>query len=357
MNFLFFSRYNLYDIDDKKGGDLSNIEIINELAKLGSVSLANAYNFTHGNRLNHIKQILLTDALKYTWPLFLISQYINKMQLYENHFDFIVAPKGGIIAAYLLSMKYHIPLVIVSRDFHELPYFGPKYGKSYLRDLIKYILLRKIWKKAYESAYCVITSSNYLGKKITSSYKIKHQTTLYPLVKDPMKTRSLSLSSPIGMISGSKYKGEKVVIELAIRMPNRKFVIFNSVSNSPVPINVERKGYVSKEEMFNSISLLIVPSDVRESFGRVVIESHFFGVPCLAHDIGGLREALSISLLRVGYGNINEWNEKIEKILCNNPIFHSAVIDSIYKSKQTFVLSNHRKVIHSVFCPKKINIV
>ncbi len=354
MNVLFCSKYNLYDIDNKKGGDLSNIQIIKELSTVGSVSLINAYNLTPGNRLNHIKQVLLTDALKYTWPLSLIARHINKVHLHGSHYDFIVAPKGGVIAAYLLSKKYHIPFVIVTRDFHELPYFGPKYGKSYLRDIFKYLLLHKIWKDAYESAYCVITSSNYLGKKITSSYKIKNQVTLYPLVNDPIKTRppSLSLTAPIGMISGSKYKGEKVIIELAKRMPNRRFVIFNSVLNAPVPSNVQRKGYVSKEEIFSSISLLIVPSDVKESFGRVVVEAHFFGVPCLAHDIGGLREALSVSLLRVGYGNIDEWNDKIEKILCNNRVFRSAVIDSINKSRHTFVLSNHSRVLRSVFCPE-----
>jgi glycosyltransferase involved in cell wall biosynthesis len=351
MNFLFCSKYNLFDIDNKKGGDLSNIQIIKELSVVGNVSLAIAHNPSPGKYLNYIKQVLLIDALKYTWPLFLIVQHINKVNLRDKHYDFIVAPKGGIVAAYLLSKKYHIPFVIITRDFHELPYFGPKYGNSYLRSMLKYLLLHKAWRKAYESAYCIITSSNYLGEKIISHYKVKNQATLYPLVNGPIKTRSWSpsLTAPIGMISGSKYKGEQVVMELARRMPSRKFVIFNSVLSVSLPSNVQRKGYTSKEEIFGSISLLIIPSDVRESFGRVAIEAHFFGVPCLAHDIGGLREALSTPLLRVSYRNINEWNDKIEKILCNNRVFRSAVTDSISKSKNIFILENHSRVLRSIF--------
>jgi glycosyltransferase involved in cell wall biosynthesis len=53
---------------------------------------------------------------------------------------------------------------------------------------------------------------------------------------------------------------------------------------------VEFLGYVDPETFFSEIDVLVIPSLVRESFGRVVIESYAHGVPVIAARRGGILE-------------------------------------------------------------------
>ena len=55
-------------------------------------------------------------------------------------------------------------------------------------------------------------------------------------------------------------------------------------------LGVEFLGHVDPENFFPEIDVLVVPSLVRESFGRVVIESYAHGVPVIGSSRGGILE-------------------------------------------------------------------
>jgi glycosyltransferase involved in cell wall biosynthesis len=55
---------------------------------------------------------------------------------------------------------------------------------------------------------------------------------------------------------------------------------------------VEFLGYVNPEDFFREIDVLVVPSQLRESFGRGVIEAYAHGIPVIGCDRGGVAELI-----------------------------------------------------------------
>ena len=55
-------------------------------------------------------------------------------------------------------------------------------------------------------------------------------------------------------------------------------------------LGVEFLGHVDPENFFPEIDVLVIPSLVRESFGRVIIESYAHGVPVIGANRGGISE-------------------------------------------------------------------
>lgn len=63
---------------------------------------------------------------------------------------------------------------------------------------------------------------------------------------------------------------------------------------APIEANVERLGWVGREEFFSSIDLAVFPSVWPESFGLVVAEAMALGVPFVVSDAGALVEVAGI---------------------------------------------------------------
>ncbi len=63
-------------------------------------------------------------------------------------------------------------------------------------------------------------------------------------------------------------------------------------SLAPIEHFTEQLGWVAPQEFFNRIDLLVVPSEVKESFGLVAAEAMSAGVPVLVSDAGALPEVL-----------------------------------------------------------------
>ncbi len=55
-------------------------------------------------------------------------------------------------------------------------------------------------------------------------------------------------------------------------------------------VNIDFKGFSDHKTIFESISVLVIPSLWQEPFGRGVIEANAYGIPVIASRIGGLEE-------------------------------------------------------------------
>ena len=59
--------------------------------------------------------------------------------------------------------------------------------------------------------------------------------------------------------------------------------------------------------------ILLVPSVVPEAFGRVIVEAHMYGIPVIAHNIGGIPEAMNGASILKQELNIQDWISSIKK--------------------------------------------
>jgi glycosyltransferase involved in cell wall biosynthesis len=108
--------------------------------------------------------------------------------------------------------------------------------------------------------------------------------------------------------AGGPGKGDRIVAGIIERLPEVRFLIagrYSGKDGGPEapsesstnlvihPANVERLGQLNDmRELYDRIDLLLVPSTVEETFGRVILEAAANGIPAIANRVGGITEAL-----------------------------------------------------------------
>lgn len=105
-----------------------------------------------------------------------------------------------------------------------------------------------------------------------------------------------SAADCVTFINPHPMKGVDIVVEIARRLPHRRFQIIRAWPYPPVFAcdlpNVTVLPFTpDTTDFWRRTAVLIVPSLCREGFGRVVVEAQAHGIPVVTHDIGALREA------------------------------------------------------------------
>lgn len=101
--------------------------------------------------------------------------------------------------------------------------------------------------------------------------------------------------------------------------------------------NIKWLGYISIENFFPTIDFLVVPSIWYENFPGVVYESHYFGVPVIGSNIGGIPELIKEGLNGILFDpyNIEDLKNKLIQAY-QNLAFFKEKFDEIRKSSESF---------------------
>lgn len=108
----------------------------------------------------------------------------------------------------------------------------------------------------------------------------------------------------VTFINPHPMKGVAIFLEIARRLPHRRFQVIRAWPYPPVfacdlPNVVVRPYTPRMAEVWERTAALIVPSLCPEGFGRIVIEAQSNGIPVIAHATGGLPEAAGDGALLV----------------------------------------------------------
>jgi glycosyltransferase involved in cell wall biosynthesis len=121
-------------------------------------------------------------------------------------------------------------------------------------------------------------------------------------------------------------KGVDVALDLAARRPDIPFAFNLSwrMKSSAVRVLRERARMLGNVDirmqtrdparLFRDARIVIVPSQCRESWGRVVTEAHFSGIPVIASDIGGLPEAVGPGGILVPPDSRDDWARALSTV-------------------------------------------
>ncbi|NML55398.1 glycosyltransferase family 4 protein [Streptomyces sp. R302] len=123
----------------------------------------------------------------------------------------------------------------------------------------------------------------------------------------------------ITLINCTSTKGVGVLAELALRMPNRRFLaVLGGYGEQQPPAdlpNVEvvehLDGHRMRDEVYGRTRVLLMPSDY-ESWGRAGVEAMASGIPVIAHPTPGLRESLGQAGIFCDRDDIDAWAKAIE---------------------------------------------
>jgi glycosyltransferase involved in cell wall biosynthesis len=132
-----------------------------------------------------------------------------------------------------------------------------------------------------------------------------------PVIYPPIRATNTALRSSdarfVTFVNPVPAKGLSVALHVAALLADRDFLFvdgwFTTIRErqslqrqlSTMPNVTWRQKSVGLDDVFRSSSLVLVPSQVQEAFGRVIVEAGHSGVPAVASRIGGIPEAIGNS--------------------------------------------------------------
>lgn len=145
----------------------------------------------------------------------------------------------------------------------------------------------------------VVANSPFTAAMFEAHYAIP--ATVVPPLIEHERYRCDGPRTEVTMVSPTEPKGVDTVLELARLLPEVSILLVEGWPMGPDAWNalVARTAALPNVRLERSVSdmravysrtrVLLVPSRVEESFGRVVVEAQVSGVPVLARDVGALR--------------------------------------------------------------------
>lgn len=225
------------------------------------------------------------------------------------------------------AAKKRIPIVHTIRDYYLMctkvsMYRGVECNNQCFRCKIFSLLKRQASKKVDA---VIGISSFILNRHIDYGY---FQYAKYKkIIGNPVKVSKLSNEHKIrtyniGYIGSlSDAKGVGLLVRVFNKIGNKKYKLLlagkgdnlyiQQLESMATNSNIQFLGFVNPNDFYNKIDLLVVPSQWKEPFGRVVIEAISKGIPVIASCNGGLPEILEGRQ----EGNVFANAESLEKLL------------------------------------------
>lgn len=166
----------------------------------------------------------------------------------------------------------------------------------------------------------LLSTSEFIKQK---SLKYSHcvNSVFYPafdkLGYTPTAGKFLTFINPV------KEKGADFILKLAQSLPEEHFIcvegwyknkefcsqMLSNMTYFPPQFNMDK--------IWKKTRILLVPSNVPEAFGRVIVEANLHGIPVIAHNVGGIPEAMNGAGILQNSLNIKDWIQSI-KIIDND---------------------------------------
>ncbi len=137
----------------------------------------------------------------------------------------------------------------------------------------------------------------------------------------------------VTLINHNENKGGRILIEIAKRMPDVKFMAvhggyYEQIKDDSVR-NIKYVPLVDDVRVYlEQTKLLIAPSEY-ESYGQAQVEAMCCGIPVIASDIAGFRESLGWAGVYVKRNDIDAWVETIRNHTITNTLKRAKELDPI----------------------------
>ena len=318
------------------GGDISNFNLLKKLSSKNDIHVYSINNLKkHQNnffQINSEKQELNNSKIISFFNKFLLLP-IKFIFNFSSKPNLVILTRGGIIYSSIFKILYsNCKIYIIVRAFEDLNYFD--------RDIIlpKKSIFRKIdfWisylpvLRGFKISDRIIVNSEFMKNTILKILNVsdKKILVLYPKTFLNNKNPNFDKVKNLGFINKGLHKGSELILELANELKNLNFLVFgeNLMNNSS---NISNLGYFTKrEEIYDKIDILLVPSIWPEPYGRVAAECLLLGKPCIVHDIGGLGEAAVLNTFSLRSLDVKSWKYKIKFLSENKKEVNMSILEA-----------------------------
>jgi glycosyltransferase involved in cell wall biosynthesis len=266
---------------------------------------------TNFNYQLHTKQ--LYEIPKFTWTNQVLSrvqwgQYLRTQITSDT--DYLLTQNRLAPVSIQAAAEQGIPSLFFVRSMALTGYEKYDPRRSHLSNLlrtdiggrIQYPFLWKnfnSYKRAANTATYTIANSEFTAQKIKNLFGVSSRV-IYPPIKIDNYRTEYADDGYITMVNPrAAYKGTDIFLDIADELSDREFLLVGPISPLEIKQRAERMTNVTHWEWCETMAdayaesrLVVVPSRVKESFGRVPAEAMVSGIPCVVSNRGGLPEVV-----------------------------------------------------------------
>lgn len=288
-----------------------------DLAYLGHeiefISIVKSEDFCRWNRIyrkfNFLKQV--SDFIEKNNSISYCYQGIKCVLLKENYFDdnlkkIIMQFKGADFVICALEKSSEYISVLKKNNIKTIGWL--------------HAFTPQGMEPVYANPDFLLSTSKFIFERAKRFTRKIPQLLLYPgfNFKEPLKKTGpfLTFYNPL------KEKGAHFILKLASYLPKEKFLcVEGEKKNTYFCAHLsENMTYVqaSENDFLTKSKILLVPSIQEEGFSRLIIEAQMRGIPVIAHDTGGLSEALNQAGVLIEDLSVYKWKEAIQRLSSKN---------------------------------------
>ena len=242
------------------------------------------------------------------------------VQLLQEGINVVVTQLQGIDWIIELCTQYKVPVILrvpsfeyVCLDLNRMRNCGTVCVQN--RSCTAKGTLHKTFRAGQVTA-----CSKFASNIVQSIYGVPC-TPIYPFI-DSQDHLVPVTGDRITMIQGTEPKGLDIFLSIVDKLPMYNYLIVGQLrENTTLPPNVT---YLPPTEdmkqVWQETKILLVPSLVQETFGRVAVEAELNGIPVVASNRGGLPEAVC-STFCYDPAALDSWISEISTLM-NNPVYY-----------------------------------
>ena len=298
------------------GAEITMSDFLDILAEAGyeilSVNCCERYNlyFKNYEKIANNTQVVVRQKFKHIF-------FNSRDYFWENAEKIINNFMPDIIFTQMNGLQQLIKINRTCKS--KIIYFFHSYIEKNQSNVLKFDFEFNLLRN--EQIQKIICISNYIKNRLPDDLQRKTHV-IYPFINKNNYKQSNLLKKYITFFNPIKMKGVEITLELAKRLPEIIFEIYETwqpISHKYLDISEQYKNIIihkhTEKEMYKNTKIFIMPSQCPEGFGRGIIEAGVNGIPTIASLVGGIPEAMNNSKFMVrDYTNIDQW-EKIKNTI------------------------------------------
>jgi len=181
--------------------------------------------------------------------------------------------------------------------------------------------------------FSIVSNSRFVSAKVQDLLGVDSPV-IYPLMRPDESWTANRSPEHVTFISPVPMKGLAIAIRVAALLPDQSFLFVDAY-----PCRGEQRRARSRElarlanvilresslglrDVYASTAVLLMPSQVEEAFGRVIVEAGFSGIPAVASRIGGIPESIGESgVLLDACASPEDWAKALSDVLSDRATY------------------------------------
>ena len=305
------------------------------------IEFTNLYLNSHINEMHQLKFGIIKNASRFISDRYISKSFDKILKNYSGIFEFMDIHSEGY---YFLKKNPHKRYLSIIRSHTPFTLLKKYFSKSELNGVDTWFAASSE-RKCFNWVGHITAPSKDLKRQLIELFNINSEKIkVIPNILDaehfnPMKLEPSNYFNILHVGRFERAKGIETLLETFIQLAKKYSDLFltcignprgpsfnkykNKLMEEGLNERVIFKGFIAYDELpvyYNQCDLVVVPSEIYESFSYTVAQGMACKKPVIASNIGGIPETLNDGKAGILFdpGNVEDLNDKIEFLYLND---------------------------------------